>query len=174
MELIVGNHFKSGKFEDQGCGMTNCCELVCGCDSVAMVQDRVKWQTLALMASTARVLLPRGYLHSNMCSVSDPQLKEHGPMVAQHTMWCLSTSYTIWGSRSCGYGEFHLLEYSAFQSAENQPKFRRNMSPPSSGSKNKSSKKPVWCGQLLQTGFQYVGLFSADFTGLYPRRWNSI
>jgi hypothetical protein len=66
--------------------MTNRCELICGCDSVAMAQVLVKWRTLALMASSVRVLLPPAYLHSNMCSVSAPQLKEHGPMVAQHTM----------------------------------------------------------------------------------------
>jgi hypothetical protein len=85
----VGNHFKSGKFEDQEGGITNGCDLVCVCDAVrlmAMVQDRVKWRTLALMGLSVRVLLPHSYLHSNMCSVSAPHVKEHGPMVAQHAM----------------------------------------------------------------------------------------
>jgi hypothetical protein len=38
--------------------------------------------------------------------------------------------------------ELHLLRYNALQSVQSQPMFRRNMSLPSSGSKNKSSKKP--------------------------------
>jgi hypothetical protein len=38
--------------------------------------------------------------------------------------------------------EFYLLGYNAVQPAESQPTFRRNMSPPSSGS-NKSSEKPA-------------------------------
>jgi hypothetical protein len=37
--------------------------------------------------------------------------------------------------------EFCLPGYNAMQSVESEPKFRRNMSPPSSWSKNKPSKK---------------------------------
>jgi hypothetical protein len=37
--------------------------------------------------------------------------------------------------------ELYLLRYNAVQSIESQPTFRRNISPPSSGSKNKPSKK---------------------------------
>jgi hypothetical protein len=39
--------------------------------------------------------------------------------------------------------EFHLLGYNMMQSVESQQKIRRNISPPSSGSKNKPSKKPA-------------------------------
>jgi hypothetical protein len=36
--------------------------------------------------------------------------------------------------------ELYLLEYKIMQSVESQPKFRRNMSPPSSGSKKQDNK----------------------------------
>jgi hypothetical protein len=39
--------------------------------------------------------------------------------------------------------EFYLLGYNTVQAAESQPTFRKNMSPPSPGSKNKPSKKPA-------------------------------
>jgi hypothetical protein len=49
----------------------------------------------------------------------------------------------IWGSHSGGYEEFfYLQEYNAVKSVESQPMIRSNMSLPSSGSKNKTSKKP--------------------------------
>jgi hypothetical protein len=48
--------------------------------------------------------------------------------------------YINLGSHSGGYEEFHLLGYNA---VESQQMFRRNMSPPSSGSKNEPSKKLV-------------------------------
>jgi hypothetical protein len=49
---------------------------------------------------------------------------------------------SIWGSHSGGYEAFYLLGYNAVYSDENNPKFRRRMSPPSSGS-NKPSNKPA-------------------------------
>jgi hypothetical protein len=39
--------------------------------------------------------------------------------------------------------EFYLLGYNAVYSVESQLMFRRNIAPPSSGSKNKPSKKPA-------------------------------
>jgi hypothetical protein len=47
------------------------------------------------------------------------------------------TPYRIRGSHSGGYEELYLLGYKAVWPVENQPTFRRNMSPPSSESKNK-------------------------------------
>jgi hypothetical protein len=41
------------------------------------------------------------------------------------------------------YEEFHVLGYNALLSVESQPTFRRNISHPSSGSKNKPSKEPA-------------------------------
>jgi hypothetical protein len=38
--------------------------------------------------------------------------------------------------------EFYLLGYNSVEATESQPKFQRNMSSKSSGSKNKSSRKP--------------------------------
>jgi hypothetical protein len=48
------------------------------------------------------------------------------------------------------------------ESVEYQLGFQRNISPPSSGSKNKQSKKP--------SAFTLVSC-STDYTALYPRRW---
>jgi hypothetical protein len=41
------------------------------------------------------------------------------------------------------YKEYYLLGYNAVYSVENKPTFRRNISPRSSGSKNKPNKKPA-------------------------------
>jgi hypothetical protein len=52
--------------------------------------------------------------------------------------------YRIWGSHSCGYEYiWEYMEYNALSYVESQPAFRRNISPPSSGS-NKPSKIPTW------------------------------
>jgi hypothetical protein len=50
----------------------------------------------------------------------------------------------IESSHSSGYVQFYLLTYNILKFVEIQPTFRRNMSPPSPGSKNKLSKKSAW------------------------------
>jgi hypothetical protein len=51
--------------------------------------------------------------------------------------------------------DFHLLGYNAVQSVEDQPKFQKNISIPSSGSKNMFLRNVVW--------------LSTDYMALYPR-----
>jgi hypothetical protein len=59
-----------------------------------------------------------------------------------------------------------------------QPTFRRNISPPCSGSKNKLSKKQAWKHLANRENggyvfFRNVWWFSTDYTALYPRIQNS-
>jgi hypothetical protein len=62
---------------------------------------------------------------------------------------------------SGAYEEFYLLGYNALLSVESQVTFRRNTLPPSSGFKNKSSKKPV--SKLLATTCFYAGFLLGLF-----------
>jgi hypothetical protein len=59
--------------------------------------------------------------------------------IFRHCLVC-----TIWGSHSDGYEQFCLLAYNSVLSAESRYVFRRNISPHSSGSKNKLSRKRAW------------------------------
>jgi hypothetical protein len=59
----------------------------------------------------------------------------------------------IWGSHSGGYEEYCLLGYNAMYSVESQLTFRRNISPPSSGSKNKL--RPPWYPVLVSYWFAW-------------------
>jgi hypothetical protein len=57
------------------------------------------------------------------------------------------------------YLRYYLLGYNAVQSIETQPTFRKKkMSPPSSWSKKKPSKKPVTTATCFHPGF-LLGLF---------------
>jgi hypothetical protein len=76
-----------------------------------------------------------------------------------------------------------LLRYNAVQSAESQPTFRGNMSPPSSGPKNKSSEKPAEPAScfMLVSGLVYSSTLkmrkactsktSVDFQRITTRRY---
>jgi hypothetical protein len=92
---------------------------------------------------------------------------------SKHTRDC-----RIWGPHSGGYESYYLLGYNAVSSVESKPKFRRNISPPPSGS--------TLLATCFQAGF-LLGLFfdpedgddmflrnvswpSTDYTALYPRR----
>jgi hypothetical protein len=82
--------------------------------------------------------------------------------------------------------DYHLLGYDAVYSVELHPKFRRNVSPPSSGSKNSSASHRVsrWQAEtcLLDGLLNYSSTLkmeairpsetsgATDYTASYPRR----
>jgi hypothetical protein len=68
----------------------------------------------------------------------------------------------ILGSHSGRYEELYLLGYNAMLSVENQHTFRRNMSPSSSGSKNRRRKKPGSSCHLLSRCFLILFFDSED------------
>jgi hypothetical protein len=67
----------------------------------------------------------------------DFRLPKHGTKLMSST---ILPSGKIWGSQSSGYKESYIVGYNAVYPVENQPMFRRNLSPASSGAKNKTSK----------------------------------
>jgi hypothetical protein len=97
--------------------------------------------------------------------------------------------YSIWSSHSSGYKGFYLLGYNAMYSTETQPTFRRNMSPQSSGSKNKPRKTSEWKQAASRGGIlvgvsldpehggdmflRNVGWLWTDYTTLCLKRYNS-
>jgi hypothetical protein len=82
-----------------------------------------------------------------------------------------------WISQSGGYEEYYILGYSAVQSVESQRMFRRNTSPPISGSKNRPSKKsggklglfcdPEVVGDMFARNFGWLWV---NYMVVYPRR----
>jgi hypothetical protein len=81
---------------------------------------------------------------------------------------------------SCGHEEYHFLTFNTVQSVEIQPIFRKKIRPLSSGSNNKSSRKPacsVYSSTLKMLAicsfFWNFGWLPTDYTDLHPRRQNS-
>jgi hypothetical protein len=79
--------------------------------------------------------------HSHVCCVGLHCGREL--ITVRYFAWRLNM-FRIWGFHSGGYEGFYLLGYNAVQCVESQLTFRRNISPSSSGSNNKSSKKREW------------------------------
>jgi hypothetical protein len=85
----------------------------------------------------------------------------------------------IWGSHSGGYEVYYLLGYNTVWSVESPPAFRRNISPPSSGSNKRRLVTCFHTGILLDLFFDLedggnmflrnVGWLSTDYMALYHR-----
>jgi hypothetical protein len=67
----------------------------------------------------------------------------------------------IWGSHNCGYEDFCLLGYNAVHFVESKLTFQKNMSPPSSGSKNKPRKQMT---SKMVSCFAYASTLKMDAT----------
>jgi hypothetical protein len=73
-------------------------------------------------------------------------------MSAKSHLYNSCVKYGYVGSHSGGFEEFYLLGYNAVYSVERQPTIRRNISPSSSGLKNKPREKqllPTACFMLV-------------------------
>jgi hypothetical protein len=76
-------------------------------------------------------------------------------------------SYKIWGAHSCGYKVFYLLGYDTVKSVERHKTFRRNMSPSSSGSKNKTRNQYVASTPKRRLTFNWLhGVISSKTAAL--------
>jgi hypothetical protein len=86
------------------------------------------------------------------------------------------TVFGILGSQSGGYEQYYLLGYNAGYSVVSLPVFRKNISPPSSGSNDKSkipARKHVTSFLPPVSPSEISVYFSTDYTALYPRRYYS-
>jgi hypothetical protein len=70
----------------------------------------------------------------------------------------------VFGSHSSGYEEYYLLGYYAVKPVESQLTFQRNMSPPSSGPKNKPSYDRNHHKGLLATCFTLISCLAYSST----------
>jgi hypothetical protein len=68
----------------------------------------------------------------------------HGLSQKEVYLYLDNTICRVLGSHSGGCEEVYLLRYNAVYSVESQPKFQRNISSPSSESKNKPRKRPAY------------------------------
>jgi hypothetical protein len=80
---------------------------------------------------------------------------EISPWIKLNRWYLKENSGVPYGGPNMKCKELYLLWYNAMYSVESQPTFQRNVSPPSSGSKNKASKKPAG-SKFLPATFQIL------------------
>jgi hypothetical protein len=101
----------------------------------------VNWKPLEFhdsMQRASRVGLLSNFLYRFKIRENSPGFSTH---IRAECKWIVGRHVMRKGGDGCGSG-LCLIGYNTVYSVENQPTFRRNMSP-SSGSKNKPSKEPA-------------------------------